>query len=80
MLRHEFFHRARKVVITDDELNRTKNLKKKLKDRKDSTEKKKNDDKISNLTGSCKDIEQKHRVEGSNDEIKKELKKKSKVR
>ncbi|XP_011503280.1 PREDICTED: translocation protein SEC62 [Ceratosolen solmsi marchali] len=41
MLRHKFFHRAKKIVITEDELIRIKGIKKKNKDSKDFKEEKK---------------------------------------
>ncbi|XP_058800373.1 translocation protein SEC62 [Phymastichus coffea] len=41
MLRHKFFHRAKKIVITEDELIRIKGVKKKGKDVKETKEEKK---------------------------------------
>lgn len=35
MLRHKFFHRAKKVVISEEELNKMRGIKKKTKDGKD---------------------------------------------
>jgi len=43
MLRHKFFHRAKKIVITEDELCRIKGAKKKIKDLKDPKEDKKSE-------------------------------------
>lgn len=35
MLRHKFFHRAKKIVITEEELNKMRGIKKKTKDVKE---------------------------------------------
>lgn len=43
MLRHKFFHRAKKVVISEEELNKMRGIKKKTKDTKE--EKKEDKDK-----------------------------------
>lgn len=76
MLRHKFFHRAKKVVISEEELCKIRGIKKKVKDPKDEKkcgDKEKEDTKeIKDATGG-KDRDEKG-------EEKKELKKKPKVR
>ncbi|XP_035734587.1 translocation protein SEC62-like [Vespa mandarinia] len=75
MLRHKFFHRAKKVVISEEELCKIRGIKKKIKEPKEekkSNEKEKEDLK-ENKDASNKDNEEK------SDE-RKEIKKKSKVR
>lgn len=39
MLRHKFFHRAKKVVISEEELNKMRGIKKKPKEEKKATDK-----------------------------------------
>lgn len=50
MLRHKFFHRAKKVVVTEEELNKLRGLKKKVKDccRDDNIKKEKDNEKDNN--------------------------------
>lgn len=82
MLRHKFFHRAKKIVITEDELHRIKNLKKKINNKVVNDLKEKSqvrtNDKTSDSLVDCK--EQKYYLEEDHEEIKKVLKKKSKVK
>lgn len=65
MLRHKFFHRAKKIVIKEDELSKLRNIKKKVKDDKKSTDKT-ND-------------EEKDKTEDKEKEKEKETKRKPKV-
>lgn len=79
MLRHKFFHRAKKVVISEEELNKMRGIKKKPKetkeDKKPEKEKEKDESKESkDTTAAAKD----EKVEEKLDE-RKESKKKPKV-
>lgn len=73
MLRHKFFHRAKKVVISEEELNKMRGIKKKIKDVKEE-KKDKEDPKESKDTAVVKD-------EGDDDKAdeQKKSKKKPKV-
>lgn len=74
MLRHKFFHRAKKVVISEEELCKIRGIKKKIKEPKEekkSNEKEKEDPKEN------KDLTNKDNEEKSDE--RKEIKKKSKV-
>ncbi|EZA62528.1 hypothetical protein DMN91_005590 [Ooceraea biroi] len=78
MLRHKFFHRAKKVVISEEELNKMRGIKKKPKDAKEDRkpgEKEKDEPKESKDTTVAKD----EKLEEKYDE-RKESKKKPKVR
>lgn len=78
MLRHKFFHRAKKVVISEEELNKMRGIKKKTKDTKDDKKATdKEDCKESKDTAVVKEKEEKG--EEKVDE-RKEHKKKPKVR
>ncbi|CAK9828044.1 Translocation protein SEC62 [Anthophora retusa] len=62
MLRHKFFHRAKKVVISEEELCKIRGIKKKVKEpkkEKKSNEKEKDDSKENKDTTSGKDSEDK---------------------
>lgn len=79
MLRHKFFHRAKKVVISEEELNKIRGIKKKPKDAKDEKkpmekEKEKEDSKESKDVVVTKD----EKIDERTDE-RKEPKKKPKV-
>ena len=84
MLRHKFFHRAKKIVITEDELIRIKGIKKKVKkDSKDSKDEKKIVDKEkSKEKDKDKDetIDAKDGEKDDEKETRKDLKKKPKVK
>jgi len=78
MLRHKFFHRAKKVVISEEELNKMRGIKKKPKDGKEdkrSGEKEKDEPKESKDATVVKD----EKIEEKLDERKEALKKKPKV-
>ncbi|KAG7209005.1 hypothetical protein KM043_015172 [Ampulex compressa] len=76
MLRHKFFHRAKKVVISEEELCKIRGTKKKVKDVKEEkkgSEKEKEESKENKDMASIKDIDEKA-------DDRKEHKKKPKVR
>jgi len=73
MLRHKFFHRAKKVVISEEELNKMRGIKKKTKDDKKPAEKE--DPKENKDAVAAKDEKSEEKAEE-----RKEHKKKPKVR
>lgn len=75
MLRHKFFHRAKKVVISEEELNKMRGIKKKTKDTKeDKKVTDKEDSKESKETAVVKDEKAEEKIDE-----RKEHKKKPKV-
>jgi translocation protein SEC62 len=86
MLRHKFFHRAKKIVITEDELIRIKGIKKKIRDSKDVkddkkiVEKEKHKEKDNNQINDSKKANNEEKKEGDQKHEKRsDLKKKPKV-